>query len=136
MWTFDYVKCTHILQLWIMAKLLQDSGDKATPFLNIYCDYEPGSEFNLESIAREWNDILVCALSSLDQLFYMLNPVCFPEQRVAWIWSCRSHPSSCTTQSKFVTDALWLSSTCKEKCLSKIYHIMVTTTTREQIWNM
>lgn len=32
----------------------QDSGDKATPFLNIYCDYEPGSEFNLESIAREW----------------------------------------------------------------------------------
>ncbi len=31
----------------------QDSGDKATPFLNIYCDYEPGSEFNLESIARE-----------------------------------------------------------------------------------
>lgn len=36
---------------------LQDSGDKATPFLNIYCDYEPGSEFNLESIAREWNSI-------------------------------------------------------------------------------
>lgn len=33
----------------------QDSGDKATPFLNIYCDYEPGSEFNLESIAREWS---------------------------------------------------------------------------------
>lgn len=31
----------------------QDSGDKATPFLNIYCDYEPGSEFNLESIARK-----------------------------------------------------------------------------------
>ncbi|XP_063053968.1 KICSTOR complex protein kaptin [Engraulis encrasicolus] len=27
-------------------------GDKATPFLNIYCDYEPGSEFNLESIAQ------------------------------------------------------------------------------------
>lgn len=39
--------------LLIMAELLQDSGDKATPFLNIYCDYEPGSEFNLESIARE-----------------------------------------------------------------------------------
>uniref|UniRef100_A0AAR2LZZ5 Kaptin (actin binding protein) n=1 Tax=Pygocentrus nattereri TaxID=42514 RepID=A0AAR2LZZ5_PYGNA len=32
---------------------IKDSGDKATPFLNIYCDYEPGSEFNLESIARE-----------------------------------------------------------------------------------
>ncbi|KAG7259116.1 hypothetical protein CRUP_015326, partial [Coryphaenoides rupestris] len=31
---------------------IKDSGDKATPFLNIYCDYEPGSEFNLESIAR------------------------------------------------------------------------------------
>ncbi|XP_027129766.1 KICSTOR complex protein kaptin [Larimichthys crocea] len=30
----------------------KDSGDKATPFLNIYCDYEPGSEFNLESIAQ------------------------------------------------------------------------------------
>lgn len=39
------------------ADHLQDSGDKATPFLNIYCDYEPGSEFNLESIAREWNGI-------------------------------------------------------------------------------
>uniref|UniRef100_A0A3P8YMC0 Kaptin (actin binding protein) n=1 Tax=Esox lucius TaxID=8010 RepID=A0A3P8YMC0_ESOLU len=31
---------------------IKDSGDKATPFLNIYCDYEPGSEFNLESIAQ------------------------------------------------------------------------------------
>uniref|UniRef100_A0A671TQJ1 Kaptin (actin binding protein) n=2 Tax=Sparus aurata TaxID=8175 RepID=A0A671TQJ1_SPAAU len=31
---------------------VKDSGDKATPFLNIYCDYEPGSEFNLESIAQ------------------------------------------------------------------------------------
>lgn len=41
----------------------QDSGDKATPFLNIYCDYEPGSEFNLESIAREWS--WVCAVISL-----------------------------------------------------------------------
>ncbi len=36
----------------------QDSGDKATPFLNIYCDYEPGSEFNLDSIARESYKIL------------------------------------------------------------------------------
>lgn len=27
-------------------------SDKSTPFLNIYCDYEPGSEFNLESIAQ------------------------------------------------------------------------------------
>uniref|UniRef100_A0A8B9R926 Kaptin, actin binding protein n=1 Tax=Astyanax mexicanus TaxID=7994 RepID=A0A8B9R926_ASTMX len=33
---------------------IKDSGDKATPFLNIYCDYEPGSEFNLESIARNF----------------------------------------------------------------------------------
>lgn len=31
---------------------VKDSGDKATQFLNIYCDYEPGSEFNLESIAQ------------------------------------------------------------------------------------
>ncbi|KAM9441025.1 KICSTOR complex protein kaptin-like [Clarias gariepinus] len=31
---------------------IKDSGDKATPFLNIYCEYEPGSEFNLESIAQ------------------------------------------------------------------------------------
>uniref|UniRef100_A0AAY4DHA6 Kaptin (actin binding protein) n=1 Tax=Denticeps clupeoides TaxID=299321 RepID=A0AAY4DHA6_9TELE len=31
---------------------IKDSGDKATPFLNIYCDYEPGSEFNMESIAQ------------------------------------------------------------------------------------
>nr|XP_036860897.1 KICSTOR complex protein kaptin isoform X1 [Manis javanica] len=32
--------------------LLQDSGDKGSPFLNIYCDYEPGSEYNLDSIAQ------------------------------------------------------------------------------------
>lgn len=31
----------------------QDSGDKGSPFLNIYCDYEPGSEYNLDSIAGE-----------------------------------------------------------------------------------
>ncbi|MBN3310492.1 KPTN protein, partial [Amia calva] len=31
---------------------IKDSGDKASPFLNIYCDYEPGSEFNLDSIAQ------------------------------------------------------------------------------------
>ncbi|XP_077836851.1 KICSTOR complex protein kaptin isoform X2 [Macaca mulatta] len=29
-----------------------DSGDKGSPFLNIYCDYEPGSEYNLDSIAQ------------------------------------------------------------------------------------
>lgn len=62
--------CTFFLQLiealLIMAELLQDSGDKATPFLNIYCDYEPGSEFNLESIAREWSGVLVCVLSLPD----------------------------------------------------------------------
>ncbi|XP_032180245.1 KICSTOR complex protein kaptin isoform X4 [Mustela erminea] len=32
--------------------LPQDSGDKGSPFLNIYCDYEPGSEYNLDSIAQ------------------------------------------------------------------------------------
>uniref|UniRef100_A0A8C5R208 Kaptin, actin binding protein n=1 Tax=Leptobrachium leishanense TaxID=445787 RepID=A0A8C5R208_9ANUR len=31
---------------------IKDSGDKASPFLNIYCDYEPGSEFNLDCIAQ------------------------------------------------------------------------------------
>ncbi|XP_072285869.1 KICSTOR complex protein kaptin [Pyxicephalus adspersus] len=31
---------------------IKDSGDKASPFLNIYCDYEPGSEYNLDSIAQ------------------------------------------------------------------------------------
>uniref|UniRef100_A0A8C7CZY8 Uncharacterized protein n=1 Tax=Oncorhynchus kisutch TaxID=8019 RepID=A0A8C7CZY8_ONCKI len=31
---------------------LNDSGDKATLFLNIYCDYKPWSEFNLEFIAH------------------------------------------------------------------------------------
>ncbi|KAM5133902.1 KICSTOR complex protein kaptin [Callospermophilus lateralis] len=31
---------------------IKDSGDKGCPFLNIYCDYEPGSEFNLDSIAQ------------------------------------------------------------------------------------
>ncbi|XP_018591275.2 KICSTOR complex protein kaptin [Scleropages formosus] len=31
---------------------IKDSGDKASPFLNIYCDYEPGSEFNLDSVAQ------------------------------------------------------------------------------------
>ncbi|NXC08165.1 KPTN protein, partial [Orthonyx spaldingii] len=30
----------------------QDSGDKPSPFLNIYCDYEPGSEFDLDSVAQ------------------------------------------------------------------------------------
>ncbi|RXN05249.1 kaptin [Labeo rohita] len=42
---------------------IKDSGDKATPFLNIYCDYEPGSEFNLESIARcivEMDPVRLC----------------------------------------------------------------------------
>ncbi|XP_074786854.1 KICSTOR complex protein kaptin [Athene noctua] len=27
-------------------------GDKASPFLNIYCDYEPGSEYDLDSVAQ------------------------------------------------------------------------------------
>ncbi|XP_077192633.1 KICSTOR complex protein kaptin isoform X5 [Paroedura picta] len=31
---------------------IKDSGDKASPFLNIYCDYEPGSEYNLDTIAQ------------------------------------------------------------------------------------
>ncbi|TFJ99434.1 cleavage and polyadenylation specificity factor subunit 1 [Platysternon megacephalum] len=31
---------------------IKDSGDKVSPFLNIYCDYEPGSEYNLDSIAQ------------------------------------------------------------------------------------
>lgn len=31
---------------------IKDSGDKGSPFLNIYCDYEPGSEYNLDSIAE------------------------------------------------------------------------------------
>ncbi|XP_053329911.1 KICSTOR complex protein kaptin [Spea bombifrons] len=31
---------------------IKDSGDKTSPFLNIYCDYEPGSEYNLDSIAQ------------------------------------------------------------------------------------
>ncbi|XP_041092259.1 KICSTOR complex protein kaptin [Polyodon spathula] len=31
---------------------IKDSGDKASHFLNIYCDYEPGSEYNLDSIAQ------------------------------------------------------------------------------------
>lgn len=43
----------------------QDSGDKATPFLNIYCDYEPGSEFNLESIARESYKIILLISDAL-----------------------------------------------------------------------
>ncbi|KAM5236868.1 KICSTOR complex protein kaptin [Ctenodactylus gundi] len=31
---------------------IKDSGDKGSPFLNIYCDYEPGCEYNLDSIAQ------------------------------------------------------------------------------------
>ncbi|KAM9590738.1 KICSTOR complex protein kaptin-like isoform 2-T2 [Morphnus guianensis] len=31
----------------------QDSRDKASPFLNIYCDYEPGSEYDLDSVAHK-----------------------------------------------------------------------------------
>ena len=49
----------------ISSDLLQDSGDKATPFLNIYCDYEPGSEFNLESIAREWHGVQMLTLTDV-----------------------------------------------------------------------
>lgn len=45
--------CISLLFISFCLFFSQDSGDKATPFLNIYCDYEPGSEFNLESIARE-----------------------------------------------------------------------------------
>ncbi|KAM9168580.1 LOW QUALITY PROTEIN: KICSTOR complex protein kaptin, partial [Mergus octosetaceus] len=31
---------------------IKDSGDKPSPFLNIYCDYEPGCEFHLDSVAQ------------------------------------------------------------------------------------
>ncbi|XP_051629851.1 KICSTOR complex protein kaptin-like, partial [Manacus candei] len=31
---------------------IKDSGDKPSPFLNIYCDYEPGSEFDLDCVAQ------------------------------------------------------------------------------------
>ncbi|XP_031817506.1 KICSTOR complex protein kaptin [Sarcophilus harrisii] len=37
---------------WVGITFIKDSGDKASPFLNIYCDYEPGSEYNLDSIAQ------------------------------------------------------------------------------------
>ncbi|KAK7904274.1 hypothetical protein WMY93_016881 [Mugilogobius chulae] len=52
---FRYQELQQKVALWPKRCSLptsQDSGDKATPFLNIYCDYEPGSEFNLESIAQ------------------------------------------------------------------------------------
>uniref|UniRef100_A0A4W4H3F8 Kaptin (actin binding protein) n=1 Tax=Electrophorus electricus TaxID=8005 RepID=A0A4W4H3F8_ELEEL len=45
-------KCPPNRGLVVGITFIKDSGDKATPFLNIYCDYEPGSEFNLESIAQ------------------------------------------------------------------------------------
>uniref|UniRef100_A0A8V5GNE4 Uncharacterized protein n=1 Tax=Melopsittacus undulatus TaxID=13146 RepID=A0A8V5GNE4_MELUD len=32
---------------------IKDSGDKPSPFLNIYCDYEPGSEYDLDSVRWE-----------------------------------------------------------------------------------
>lgn len=96
----------YIHSMWLLKglKWWQDSGDKATPFLNIYCDYEPGSEFNLDSIAREWSNVPVsihaCSEIKLDILR------CFSLQRAAWIWSCSSHLSSFTTQSKFVVTHL------------------------------
>uniref|UniRef100_UPI00358E7438 KICSTOR complex protein kaptin isoform X2 n=1 Tax=Myxine glutinosa TaxID=7769 RepID=UPI00358E7438 len=31
---------------------VKDARDKVSPFLNIYCDYEPGSEYNLDSVAQ------------------------------------------------------------------------------------
>ncbi|NXN93731.1 KPTN protein, partial [Rhinopomastus cyanomelas] len=31
---------------------IKDSGDKTSPFLNIYCDYEPGFEYDLDSVAQ------------------------------------------------------------------------------------
>uniref|UniRef100_A0A663F7N4 Kaptin, actin binding protein n=1 Tax=Aquila chrysaetos chrysaetos TaxID=223781 RepID=A0A663F7N4_AQUCH len=35
----------------VSITFIKDSGDKASPFLNIYCDYEPGSEYDLNSVA-------------------------------------------------------------------------------------
>ncbi|XP_050183180.1 KICSTOR complex protein kaptin-like isoform X2 [Myiozetetes cayanensis] len=31
---------------------IKDSGEKPSPFLNIYCDYEPGCEFDLDCVAQ------------------------------------------------------------------------------------
>ncbi|XP_061817859.1 KICSTOR complex protein kaptin isoform X2 [Nerophis lumbriciformis] len=47
-----FIKSSPKRGLVVGITFIKDSGDKATPFLNIYCDYEPGSEFNLESIAQ------------------------------------------------------------------------------------
>uniref|UniRef100_A0A8C4Q449 Kaptin, actin binding protein n=1 Tax=Eptatretus burgeri TaxID=7764 RepID=A0A8C4Q449_EPTBU len=41
-----------ITQSIFVLLVLQDARDKVSPFLNIYCDYEPGSEYNLDSVAQ------------------------------------------------------------------------------------
>ncbi|KAG8008184.1 KICSTOR complex protein kaptin [Nibea albiflora] len=46
---------------------VKDSGDKATPFLNIYCDYEPGSEVQCDDGGRE----TVFLLSGHDQRIHL-----------------------------------------------------------------
>lgn len=55
------------------------------------------------------------------QMFHMLMSKCIPEQRVAWIWSCSSHPSSCTTQSKFA--AAELAHTVNKQYMLNAWHL-------------
>uniref|UniRef100_A0A8D2JHV1 Kaptin, actin binding protein n=1 Tax=Sciurus vulgaris TaxID=55149 RepID=A0A8D2JHV1_SCIVU len=50
---FNYIPVdAEIRGLVVGITFIKDSGDKGCPFLNIYCDYEPGSEYNLDSIAQ------------------------------------------------------------------------------------
>uniref|UniRef100_A0A8B9G677 Uncharacterized protein n=1 Tax=Amazona collaria TaxID=241587 RepID=A0A8B9G677_9PSIT len=102
---------------------IKDSGDKPSPFLNIYCDYEPGSEYDLDCVAREWGH-LGSVWVSLGHFGWFWVPFgwvsgdfgvvldgfqvilgCPPHlsplspQRVASTWSCSSPPSSSATLS-------------------------------------
>uniref|UniRef100_A0A670ZXY0 Kaptin, actin binding protein n=1 Tax=Pseudonaja textilis TaxID=8673 RepID=A0A670ZXY0_PSETE len=60
------------LETWPEARgLIRDSGDKASPFLNIYCDYEPGSEYNLDSIAR--NTVVGVQVADRPETVFLLS---------------------------------------------------------------
>ncbi|NXC46188.1 KPTN protein, partial [Penelope pileata] len=47
-----FQKCPPKRGLVVGITFIKDSGDKPSPFLNIYCDYEPGCEFDLDSVAQ------------------------------------------------------------------------------------
>uniref|UniRef100_A0A8C2SRX7 Kaptin, actin binding protein n=1 Tax=Coturnix japonica TaxID=93934 RepID=A0A8C2SRX7_COTJA len=62
---------------------IKDSGDKPSPFLNIYCDYEPGCEFDLDSVAQSclnlelrFTPLQLCHAEYVTPLSPIVSPLC------------------------------------------------------------